>query len=143
MAPVRRCCVMRNRGIPARPPVRASTVDLSHHDVDAGVDCDDVRKQMALDHLGDGSEVHERGGADSPSHRFCRAVRYHIVTLLSFWALDRDVGFADRRTRTFHDHLEVMNHGFHLARCLGLWRQDDAWIVDIYGTIGESVSRLL
>src|SRR5438093_11945215 len=98
---------------------------------------------MAFDHLRDCSEVYERRGANSPTNRLCCAVRYHIVALLSLRALDCDVGFADRRTRTFHDHLEVMNHGFHFAGRLGLGRQDDAWIVDVYGTVGESVSSLL
>src|SRR3954468_15570413 len=92
----------RNRETRPRRPDRASTVDLSHDDVDAGVDGDDVGEKMAFDHLRNGGEVHERRWTDAPAHRLGRAVRYHIVALLAFGALDRDVRLADRRARPLH-----------------------------------------
>src|SRR5450759_5378687 len=100
---------MRSREIPGRLRGQVSTVDLSHNDVDARVDGNDVREQMAFDHFRNGGEIHERRRTNPPPHRLRRAVGYHIVALLTLGALDRDVGFADRWTRTFHHHLEVMD----------------------------------
>ena len=38
---------------------RDSPVDLSHDDIDAGVDCDHVRKEMPFDHLRNRRQVDE------------------------------------------------------------------------------------
>src|SRR4051812_46966239 len=110
----------RNREIPLRRRDQVSTVDLSHDDVDAGVDGYDVGKQMAFDHLWDGGEVHERWWTDAPAHGLGGAVRYHIVALLALRAFHRDIRLADRRARTLHHHLEMVDHRFHLARRLRL-----------------------
>src|SRR6476619_4062234 len=66
----------------SRPSMGGSTVDLSHHNVDACIDRDDVGKQMALDHLRNCGKIHERRRPDAPAHRLRRSVRYHIVALL-------------------------------------------------------------
>src|SRR4051812_72771 len=101
---------------------RASTVDLSHDDVDAGVDRDDIGEQMSFDHLGNRGEIDERRRADPPAYGLRRTVRYHIVPFLALRAFHSDVRLANRWTRAFHHDLEVMDHGLHLARRLGFWR---------------------
>src|SRR3954453_9092802 len=111
--------VLKSRALPARAPAprvpRPSSVDLSHHDVDARVDGDDVREQMSFHHLRDRGEIHEGWGANAPAHRLRRAVRDHVVALLTLWTLDGHVAFADRRTRALHHLLEVMDHRLHVA----------------------------
>src|SRR5438105_9358184 len=126
---------------PAR--AKASTVDLSHDNVDAGVDGDDVREEMSLDHLRNGGEIDEGRRTDAPAHRLRRTVGYHIVSFLAFGAFYRDVGFAYRRTRSLHHDLEVMDHRLHLARRLRLRREDHARIVDVDGPFGQTVGSLL
>src|SRR4051812_29941126 len=127
---------LESRALFARAPAprvpRPSSVDLSHHDVDARVDGDDVREQMSFHHLRDRGEIHEGWGANAPAHRLRRAVRDHVVALLTLWTLDGHVAFADRRTRALHHLLEVMDHRLHVARRLALRGENDAMIRDVH-----------
>src|SRR6476646_11336648 len=86
---------------------------------------------MSFHHLRNRREVYERWRSDPPAHGLRRAVRNHIVALLSLRTFDGNISFADRRPRTFHHLLEVMDHRLHLARSFRLGRKDDSWIVDI------------
>src|SRR3954464_288784 len=98
---------------------------------------------MSFDHLGDGCEVDEGRRSDSPANRFGRSVRYHIVALLALWTLNCDVRLSNWRARAFHHHLEVVDHRLHLAHRLRLRRKNAPRVVDVDGTIGKPVSRLL
>src|SRR5882724_2992916 len=105
---------MRNqetrRRRPARAWGRASTVDLSHDNVDAGVDGDDIGEKVAFHHLRNRGEIDEGRRTDSPAHWLGGAVGYHIVALLPLRAINREIRFTDRWTRAFHHDLEVMDH---------------------------------
>src|SRR6188474_2104817 len=92
---------------PHTPYPVPSSINFPHHDVDAGIDCDDVREQVAFDHAGNGGEVDVGWRTDAPANRLGRAVGDEVVPLLSLGTLDCDVAFADGRTRSLHHLLEV------------------------------------
>src|SRR5688572_5706560 len=91
------------------PPSAISSVNFPHHDIDARIDGDHVGEQVSLDHARNSGEVHIGRRTDAPPHRLRCAVRDEVVALFAFRAFDRDVGLADRRTRTFHHLLAVID----------------------------------
>jgi hypothetical protein len=48
---------------------QASPIHLSHHNVHARVDRDQIRQQVPLSHFGQRGEIDERRGSDPESHR--------------------------------------------------------------------------
>src|SRR2546423_14024615 len=107
MVPRRRDRATRSRVIQDRRPARAkaSTVDLSHDDVDAGVDRNHIGEQMTFHHFRNGGKVDERRRTNSPAHRPGGPVPNHIVTPLSLWAFHREVPLTDWGARAPHHDL--------------------------------------
>src|SRR6185312_15031429 len=97
---------------------------------------------MAFDHLRDRRKIEERWGTNAPPHRFGSSVGNHVVALLAAWTFNRDVSLANGRTRAFHHVLEVVDHGFHSTRRLGLGRENHARIVDVDRSVRKTVERL-
>src|SRR5205823_14697244 len=109
--PRRRDRAMRSRVIQPRRPARAkaSTVDLSHDDVDAGVDRNHVGEQVTFHHFRNGGTADERRRTTSPAHRLGGPVRYHIVALLSLGTFHREIRLTDWWTRSLHHDFEMVD----------------------------------
>src|SRR5690606_35249660 len=82
-------------------------------------------------------------GANAPAHRLCRSVRHEIIALLALGTLHRHVHLTDRRTRTLHHELEVMDHAFHLAGSHALGRKDYPRVIHVHRPVRQPGECLL